>query len=233
MHPVAQTNIQLFNQLRREGYSNEDLIRIHAAYQFTMQLFTGCFRPSGKTFIDHLVGTASILGSLRAPASLVAASLLHAAYVHGDFGTEEKGISDAKREQIREAVGEEIEQYVARYTSFPWNSKSMPETHDGIDGLGPMDRNVLLMRLANQLEDYLDLGILYCPNADSRKKSLHRRAPFVAEMAKKLGYHILAEELDKALQEITSTEIPVDLRNKFSQHRAYRILPKSFVGKHS
>lgn len=77
MHQYAQTNLQLFNQLRLNGYSNTELACIFNAYKLVVSLYTACFRPSGKTFIAHLVGTATILSFLRAPASVVAAGLLH------------------------------------------------------------------------------------------------------------------------------------------------------------
>ena len=95
MHPYAQTNVQLFNQLRSQGYSQNDRERVREAYEFAMRLFTGLFLPSGKTFIDHLVGTASILTSLRMPVEVVVAGLIHAAYLrrfwsqqNGDVGGE-------------------------------------------------------------------------------------------------------------------------------------------------
>ena len=59
----AQTNIQLFNQLRRDGYSKTDLDLVRDAYELAMVLFSGRFQPSGKSFIAHVVGTASILAS--------------------------------------------------------------------------------------------------------------------------------------------------------------------------
>ena len=64
-------------------------------------LFAGLFLPSGKTFIDHLVGAAGILlPYLHMPVELVAAGLIHAAYLHGDFGGATKGISEIKRKQL-------------------------------------------------------------------------------------------------------------------------------------
>ncbi len=86
MHSYAQTNIQLFNQLRQDGYSDADLILVRNAYELAMVLFTGRFQPSGKSFIAHVVGTASILAWLRLPAPVVAAGLLHNVYENGDFG---------------------------------------------------------------------------------------------------------------------------------------------------
>src|SRR5208282_2979363 len=81
MHTYAQTNIQLINQLRGESYATSDLRVVVDSYELAALLLTGRFRASGKTFIAHLVGTASILGSLHAPAPLVAAGLLHAVYL--------------------------------------------------------------------------------------------------------------------------------------------------------
>jgi (p)ppGpp synthase/HD superfamily hydrolase len=63
MHAYAQTNIQLLNQLRAGGYATAELARIRDVYEFAMLLFTGRYQPCGKPFIDHLVGTVSILAS--------------------------------------------------------------------------------------------------------------------------------------------------------------------------
>jgi len=72
MHTYAQTNVQLFNQLRRDGYSNNELSCIRNAYEHAKRLFTGLFLASGRTQIAHVVGTASILGSVHLPTEVVA-----------------------------------------------------------------------------------------------------------------------------------------------------------------
>ena len=96
MERYAQTNVQLFNQLRSEGYSKEERAFISNTYQFGMRIFTGLYLPSGKPFLDHLVGTASILAWLRAPLAIVAGGVVHATYRHGDVGCR-TGRSDAGR----------------------------------------------------------------------------------------------------------------------------------------
>ena len=65
MDTYAQTNIQLFDQLQHEGYTEDELNVIRDTYALATRLFTGLFRPSGKTFVAHAVGIASILGSNR------------------------------------------------------------------------------------------------------------------------------------------------------------------------
>ena len=105
----AQTNIQLYEQLRAGGYPSADLGIVHAAYGLASHLYAGRFQSSGKVFLAHLVGVASALAALRQPAAAVAAGLLHNAYRTGDFGREPDGVSDAKRRSIASAVGEEVE----------------------------------------------------------------------------------------------------------------------------
>lgn len=64
--------------MARSGYSNTNLGCIFKPYQLAMRLFTVYFRGDGKTFIAHLVGTASILSFVGASVEVVAAGLLHA-----------------------------------------------------------------------------------------------------------------------------------------------------------
>ncbi len=226
MHQYAQTNLQLFNQLRREGYSNIELGCIFNAYKLVTSLYTGCFRPSGKTFIAHLVGTASILSFLRAPANVVAAGLLHAAYSSGDFkGSGKRGISKVKREHLIRAIGYEVEEYIARFTELQWNEQTIPAIYERLDALDPIDRDVLLIRLANELEEYLDLSILYCANVKQQEYAKHNEH-LVVGMAEKLGFPALAVELTKVFKETASSEIPIELRYRCNQNFPFFIAPK-------
>jgi (p)ppGpp synthase/HD superfamily hydrolase len=207
----AQTNLQLFNQLRSEGYSDSELSCIFNAYKVVVSLYTGWFRPSGKTFIAHLVGTASILASLRLPAKVVAAGLLHAAYSSGSFdNTSQKGITPAKRQWLIHAVGSEVEEYITKYQVLKWNkNNNISVICQGLDSLEPIEREVLLIRLANELEEYQDLGLLYCPK--EKQKRYSDRHHQMVEMAEKLGFPILAAEFKKAKAEMDSATIPQEL----------------------
>ena len=224
MHSYAQTNVQLFNQLRAEGYSKQDIQRVAQAYEFAMRLFTGLFLPSGKMFIDHLVGTASILASLHVPVELVIAGLIHAAYLHGNFGGLRKGISETTRNQVKLAVGEEVEKYVVRYELLPWE----PETlvlRETIDKLSPVDRNVLLMRLANDFEHNLDSGSLY---RDNWPEYIQRAGPAMVSMAEKLGFPSLSAEMASVFGDMVLTEVPLEARIRTSEPAAYLVVPKSY-----
>lgn len=229
MHQFAQTNIQLINQLCRDGYSTTDLSSVLNAYDLAIRLFTGRFRASGKTFIAHLVGTASILGSLHVSPKLVAAGLIHAVYMTGDFGDGNQGISEAKRENVRAVVGDEVENYVGKYTALRWSAESIHSIHEGLDGLAPVDRDVLLVRLANELEEYLDLGILYCGDRKRQQTDyVNDSGQLMMQMAQKLGFPSLVAELGRALKEVSVAELPALLRRTDAQNESFLLAPQSY-----
>lgn len=232
MHAYAQTNVQLFNQLQCEGYSNKDRERVQEAYEFAMQIFTGLFLPSGKTFIDHLVGTASILASLHMPIEVVVAGLLHAAYLHGDFGSIKTGISKDKRKQVRWVVGEEVEDYIARYDRLLLTTQDISSLDDTLDQLCPIDRNVIAMRLANELEHHLDLGAMYFAHGEKPQRGHQRymksRGPQLVALAERLGLGSLAAEMEKTFRNIAMVELPLQPFIRCSHTVAYLVAPKSY-----
>ena len=116
----AQTNVQLYQQRGEEGYPLAEQQRVYVAYNLAMGLFGGQFRGSGKTFLAHLVGTASILADLQASVDVVVAALLHAAYSDGLFERQSPGVTDQKRALLRESVGAEVEDLVFRYQNLAW-----------------------------------------------------------------------------------------------------------------
>jgi (p)ppGpp synthase/HD superfamily hydrolase len=227
MHSYAQTNIQLFNQLHREGYRAANLEAVVSAHELMMALMTGQFRASGKTFIAHLVGTASILGSLHVASPMVAAALLHAAYSAGDFGDDRLGISDAKRARVRSAVGEQVEDYVWRYHNLSWDDQTIRTTSDGLDGMTAIERDVVLMRLANELEDFLDLGILYCGEQKRLWTSGSHRCQLMVAIARNLGFPGLADELQRTIDETATAVVPPELLRPNARNASFLLAPQS------
>ena len=217
----AQTCIQLYNQLLRNGYSGTDVRQIQLTYDVTMRLFTGIFVSSGKTFLEHSVGTAAVLGAFRAPIEVVAAGLLHAAYAYGDFGDGRRGIADRKRLYIRQAVGREVEEYVARYTILAWNIATSRAIRDRIATLDDIERHVVLMRLANHVEHLLDLGHRH----SDPTFYIERNDPIMADIANKLGYPALAAELMRVSQENISSTLPAELSSH--SDRVFVMPPRS------
>src|SRR3984957_6842191 len=102
---IAQTHLQLFQQMRSKSYSATDLVIVAAAYRTATKLFANRFRPCGRPFVTHLVGTSAVLVWLKAPIPMVVAALLHAAYQEGDFANSLEGMTPRKRNKLRAAIG--------------------------------------------------------------------------------------------------------------------------------
>lgn len=208
----AQTNLQLYRQLRASGYVEANLTLVRAAYDLGMRIFPASFRGSGKPLLAHLVGTASILASIDESPKVVASGLLHAAYALGDFGDGRLGMTAAKRDRVRDAVGQEVEDLVARYTAFDWNRNTIPAIRERVGSLAPIERDVLVIRLANELEDHLDFGVLYCGNGERRREYIRSPLNQSVDMARSLGLTALARELDEAFAETLAEQLPDSLR---------------------
>jgi len=207
----AQTNLELYVQLQAEGYDETAHSAVAGAYTLGTELFAGLHRASGKPFVAHAVGTASALVEARARLPVVVAGLLHAAYTHGEFGDGWRGMTVTKRARVRTVIGEESEAFVARYSRFEWR-ETLPGLRAALPGLDAADREVVLMRLANELDDHLDLGILYHADAERRLKRLGPLAMCV-DLAHELGQHRLADALAEAFAACRTAQVPSAMRH--------------------
>src|SRR5262249_39814282 len=142
-------------------YSKADLTFMRDAYELAMVLFSGRFQPSGKGFLAHAVGTASILASLRESPPVLAAGLLHNAYRAGDFGDGRFGPTAKRREQVRRILGSEVDEYLARFPALYWNPPRIESSRLDPYSLNAPDRNLLIVGIADLLEHLGDLDLLY------------------------------------------------------------------------
>lgn len=209
----ADTNIQLYTQLLESGYCEEDLARVYRAYEYAMNVFTCIYHRCGDTFINHLVRTASILASLRCEPDLVVAGLVHSVYRTDHFGTFAKRVGDSKRKELRSIIGEQAEEYVSSFTRLDWRPPVIRELSRRLPQLPDLDRKMILIRLANELEEFLDHGIFYCSNADLRVRGVKVLGPTLVRMADDLGYPDLAAELKRVFAETLDGSIPSFFRN--------------------
>lgn len=206
----AQTNLQLYNQLRRAGYPESEQIRVSDAYTFAMEIFAGQYRANGKPFISHLVGTASVLATQGAPVEVLAAGLLHAAYSHGSFQGQPVGITEEKRARVRSVLDPRSERLIWIYSRMPWTINKIGYIHERLHTLNARQRYVVLIRLANELEDHLDLGMLYGAKTKAythNSEALKR----VIEMTREIGSEQLAEEVRRTLRETAKGDVPMGL----------------------
>jgi (p)ppGpp synthase/HD superfamily hydrolase len=225
---LAHTHIQLINQLSEAGYSTQDLHLIFTAYQYCIELCDG-FQPCGKPFITHLIRTASILVELKQGISIIAAGLLHSIYEFGDFGDGSRSLELWKRKKVRQRVGEEVENYIYQYDLLRWNENNITFIYNDFKNLEPVEKDVIIMRLSNELEQSLDLEPLYRSDRERKIQQIQNRKAILIDMARRLGYPTLANQLDLTFTQIVSVEasrINIHLNNSnfFSQMSARQSL---------
>jgi hypothetical protein len=146
LHP-AQTNLELYAQAIARGWPDAELERLGRAYLFALRPVRSLARGSGKPFIAHLVGTASLVMESGCPYDWVIAALLHALYQRRvPF---QGGLSpEARRDVLKARFGPAVEDLVHRYTVC---ESADLATAAAASEAGQDD--VLTLRLADELED--------------------------------------------------------------------------------
>ena len=221
----AQTNLQLFEQLHRADYSDAELNLVRRAYGLAVVLFTGRFQPSGKSFLAHVVGTASILATLRSSAPLLAAGLLHNVYENGDFGSVRAGLSRKRRSEIVRLLGAEVEEVAAQFGRIGWTSAAVQTARYNPAQLSTVERSVLLVRLADFLEHLLDLDVLYY--GEKVRRYYLNIGVTAVETADNLGLSALAEEMRALLGDTLRAELPVKLAPSRYHDSSFVVVPNS------
>ena len=208
----AQTILQLSEQLLDSGYAPSGLKEVLDAHDLAQTLFPALLRPEGKPFVNHLIGTASILARHAAPFSVVVAGLLHAAYTFGEFAVPDAGITPAQRRRVQAVVGEETEDLVYRYAGFPWNAATIVSLPRKIPRMSSPERNVVLMRLANELEEAAEVSALQGSSARRLLKLSY--IGLSAGLARAMGLDGLAAEFDENYRRGTGPREAAQLRTR-------------------
>jgi (p)ppGpp synthase/HD superfamily hydrolase len=226
MFKYAQTILQLNNQLRHAGYSVDEQRAVINAHTLAAELFSGRFRGCGKTFIAHLVGTASILVAHQASIHVVIAGLLHAAYEQGDFGHGLRRGRAHDRSELTSIIGTAAEHLVFDYEQLPWTSATISAYAHQTEGMTNERHDVLFIRMANELEEHLDCNILYCNDAKHRLQRLDELADTMVHLSRGLGFGALATELDSAFAQCQTEKVSDALPRPGS--KSYLVPPRSF-----
>jgi hypothetical protein len=227
---VAQTNVQLYNQLRDAGRPLEDLVLVHRAYEFLTTLYPGYYQADGKPFVAHGVGVASILGWLDQPAEILAAGLLHNIYGNADFGDGlSSGATPSRRRIVREAMGARIEELLARFRDMRIQAHEVEEFRRVLPERDATERRLILVELADHLEKYVDLGVLYFGENDWVIGASDRIGRDLVEIAEELGEPELGEMLSTAFAAAASqaANVPVELRASDGRRYLKLVVPRS------
>ena len=225
MRKFPQSILQLYSEILDLEYPDEDIIAVQHAYELQRRLFSALYTGSGKSHIEHGVGTAGILVSVGAPVHLIQAAFVHNAYGLADFGDGyRQAVTARRRSELRAAIGERAEECVRTFGEMSWNAKSVTQMLDAFDRLDANTRETLLLRLADHLEHHLDGGFLY-RNSDYMLELSKSLRPHLHELANRLGFPRFGDYFDNAYAEIDARQIPSYLQSnnirRFYAPRSY------------
>jgi hypothetical protein len=214
MAHYAQTHLQLYRQLQEASYREEDLILVDRAYRIGMRRFAGNYRPNNKPFLMHLVGVASILVNVRQPADVIAAGLLHSAYL----GLGKNGlVNRIHRKRMAESVGQKVEQLIYDYSNRHWSVEDFSVFDEDLQPVKPEDRQLYLIKFADIHEEFVDGGNLYQPGkkllSDQDKNQCWLQD--VCKGIAALGYESWAQEFQMAVGS-NELNVPDAIRGKAS-----------------
>lgn len=158
---LEQTPFGLLAQARNRGYMPNDLHTIANVLQLAMRLSNGGYRSCGRPFINHLIGTASVLVHYGCEVRTILAALLHAAYTHSIPHDAPDPTAIAQQimgalQTINTSLEHSVRAYTLRQTRYP----VMLQREAGSELLMPVeDAELLLLETANAIDMYLSLEV--------------------------------------------------------------------------
>jgi hypothetical protein len=176
------------------------------------------------------VGVASILAELGQPAEIVALGLLHGVYANADFGDgADGGVTALRRRVVREAVGPELEQLILRFTRERLRVDSIERHRRAVAELDDTARRLQLVAVADHLEKYVDLGVLYFGDNRDVVAWTERIGADLVELAGELGEPRLAEMVSAAFAEADAEAegILPELRPSDGRRHLELVVPRS------
>ncbi len=167
---LAQTPAALVTQAARRGYLRQDLKAIASACQIALRLSDGGYRPCGRPFINHLIGTASVMVHYGFGLRLVLTALLHAAYSHGQpSDPAQPAEPSALALQTAAAlggVGSALERGVRAYTLRQQRFHALRSASTKVAAMHMDDIELLLLETANDIDMHLSLEVAVTGRTD-------------------------------------------------------------------
>jgi Domain of unknown function (DUF6817) len=227
---IAQTNIQLYNQLQEADAALEDLVLVRRAYDLASSLYSGYYQADGKPFVAHGVGVASAVALLGQPAEIQAVGLLHNAYGNGDFGDGRGfGITPSRRSVVRDAVGRRVDELLVRFQELRLRPGTIDAVRRALPTLDASERSLVIVELADHLEKHVDGGFLFFGENDWVVETTERIGGSLIEIARELGEPLLAEMLADGFAATAERagSVPTELRQPFGQRYLKLVVPRS------
>jgi len=217
---LKQTRSDLLDLAQERGYRPRDLAIIADAYHLAHVLTAGGYRPCGRPFVNHLVGTASVLVRYDFSVEMVAAGLMHAAYTHSHPHPDGAKAAVSALALMLGGEGSPIERVVREYTrrESAWTAlptADMDDT-DSVSQLPVLEAQILAIAAANEIDMYLSGEIRYSDRTDALAAGIVLQIARVCEF---LGVSGLAETLVQARQSGGVAARPELIANARSSYR--------------
>jgi GT2 family glycosyltransferase len=212
---LKQTRSDLLDLAIERGYRDQELTVIADAYHLAHLLTAGGYRPCGRPFVNHLVGTASVLVRYDFRAETVAAGLLHAVYSHSRPHPDGPRAAVKALATLLGGVGSPIELTVRAYTQREshWSGLT-PEAADSVFKPSIREAEILAIAAANEVDMALSGEARYSGRTDLLKPEVTRRIAAVCEI---LGVGGLAQTLTAARQShaVARPELSTKMRGSY------------------
>lgn len=186
----SQTVDGIYAEARQTGWSDE-LADLMQAYTLIEPMFTGWCRASGRPFLCHLVGTASLMLQHGGTRDEVLAALTHAVIESGAYGR----WGTKPREEVQALIVNGLPpgslRYVEAYSALDWRSFVAAAEQDLPGSLQKVDQTVLKLRIVNEIDDSLDWPFL----TERRRDEGLRECNLAIKAARACGWTGLANHV--------------------------------------
>jgi GTP pyrophosphokinase len=183
----------------RSYLQEDDLSPLERAYAFACERHKDQAHVSGELYIQHVLGVATTIASMKLDMATVTAGLLHGVIRHGH----------ASQEELEAQFGPDVARIVSgstRITNVRYDS-GLAHQAENIRRLFlamSADIRVLLVRLADRLHDMLGLG---SADEERRRQAARETMDLYAPLASRLGIDWLKRQLeDLAFQHLFPAE---------------------------
>jgi len=138
------------------GYSKKAVMTLYHHSVETMRLLSGVYRPDGRPFIAHLIGTAGVLVSAGANLRLVSAGLLHAALTHTNHN------DSVSHGDLRSKMNASVYTLIEQYGRTNPLSKRIAHW----DNMSVQEVDMVLLSVANDVEMLVSGEVRYTGRND-------------------------------------------------------------------
>ena len=210
---LPQTRAALLDLAIAQQWSNHELVALARHYDIAAILANAGYRPCGRPFIAHLVGTAGVLVRYGFRPDIVHAGLLHAAYSHcPEFPPGQKSSIETVCSALGGA-GAPVERLVRSYTRLADRLGDLVAKIGGTESVTVDDAILVAMAAANEIDMVYSGEYRYTmrhQEVDDAARALVRR------VCRSVGVPGLAATLDAAATpDIAPRELLTGVRGSY------------------